>query len=69
MPAFTSDAIETLCNAIAHRRSMGLARIHADQPIDPSLIERLLQAADWAPSHGDTEPGASRCTQAIAVAL
>jgi nitroreductase len=35
---------------------MGLARIHPEQPIDPCLVERLLQAADWAPSHGDTEP-------------
>lgn len=34
---------------------MGLSRLKPD-PVDPSLIEMMVQAADWAPSHGDTEP-------------
>jgi Nitroreductase len=46
---------EALCAAIAHRRSMGVARLLPD-PVDPALIRRALEAADWAPSHGDTEP-------------
>ena len=25
-------------------------------PVDPALIARLLEAANWAPSHGHTEP-------------
>jgi nitroreductase len=34
---------------------MGLSRLKPD-PIDRKLIERMLEAANWAPSHGDTEP-------------
>lgn len=49
------DAIETLCRAIAHRRSMGIARLRPD-PVPRALVLRALEAADWAPSHGETEP-------------
>jgi nitroreductase len=56
MAYFSSEELDNLCKAIAHRRSMGLARYLPDKPVDPCLIERMLQAADWAPSHGDTEP-------------
>lgn len=52
---FTEQEIQTLCDAIANRRSMGVARLAPD-PVDPKLIERVLEAANWAPSHGDTEP-------------
>ena len=34
---------------------MGLSRLKPD-PVDNALIERMLDAANWAPSHGDTEP-------------
>lgn len=51
-----TDHLDSLCEAIAERRSMGVARVHADKPVDRSLIEKALQAADWAPSHGETEP-------------
>ena len=51
-----TDELNSLCQAIAKRRSMGIARVHADKPVDPSLIERALVAADWAPSHNETEP-------------
>lgn len=34
---------------------MGLSKL-SDQPVDRALIERMLEAANWAPSHGDTEP-------------
>lgn len=37
------------------RRSYGLKNLLPD-PIDQSLIETLLDAANWAPSHGHTEP-------------
>lgn len=47
--------VEALCAAIAHRRSLGVARLRPD-PVEPRLIQRALEAADWAPSHGDTEP-------------
>lgn len=46
---------ENLMTAIAHRRSMGLSRLKPD-PVDRALIEQMLEAANWAPSHGDTEP-------------
>lgn len=53
--AFDQASIDALCKAIAHRRSMGVARLLPD-PVDPALVERALVAADWAPSHGETEP-------------
>lgn len=34
---------------------MGLSRLRPD-PVDRALIARMLDAANWAPSHGDTEP-------------
>jgi nitroreductase len=40
---------------MAHRRSMGLARL-SDDPVDLHLIEQMLEAANWAPSHDETEP-------------
>lgn len=53
---FDTEQIDVLCAAIAHRRSLGIARVHPDQPVDSRLIAKALQAADWAPSHGETEP-------------
>ena len=46
---------EALYDAILQRRSMGLSRLKPD-PVDRALIEQMLEAANWAPSHGDTEP-------------
>jgi nitroreductase len=34
---------------------MGLSRLRPD-PVDRHLIERMLEAANWAPSNEDTEP-------------
>jgi len=51
-PVFDPDA---LLAALAHRRSLGLSRLKPD-PVDRHLIERMLEAANWAPSHEDTEP-------------
>jgi nitroreductase len=48
-------AADVLGTIIRNRRSMGLARLKPD-PVDPAVIERMLEAANWAPSHGDTEP-------------
>jgi nitroreductase len=53
---FDTEQLETLYEAISNRRSLGIARVHADKPVDLALVERALQAADWAPSHGETEP-------------
>ena len=51
----STSTAEALYGAILHRRSMGLSRLKPD-PVDRDLIEQMLQAANWAPSHGDTEP-------------
>jgi nitroreductase len=44
-----------LLRAIAGRRSMGLSRLKPDA-VDRVHIERMLEAANWAPSNEDTEP-------------
>jgi nitroreductase len=46
---------QALLDAIANRRSLGLSRLHP-HPVDRSVIEAMLEAANWAPSHEDTEP-------------
>lgn len=43
-------------DVIQGRRSMGLSRLDANAEVDHGLIERMLEAANWAPSNGDTEP-------------
>ena len=40
--AFDTEQLDTLCAAIAHRRSMGIARVHADKPVDGSFVEKAL---------------------------
>jgi nitroreductase len=47
--------METLLDVISRRRSLGLARLKPE-PIDRAIIEKMLEAANWAPSNGDTEP-------------
>ena len=47
--------VPNLLVAIKHRRSLGLARL-LPRDVEPYLIETLLQAANWAPSHDETEP-------------
>ena len=46
---------DALFAAILNRRSMGLSRLKPDA-VDRRLIEKMLEAATWAPSHGETEP-------------
>lgn len=53
-PEARADA-DVLFEVIRSRRSMGLARLSPD-PVDRHVLERMLAAADWAPSHEDTEP-------------
>lgn len=47
--------VQNLLATIKHRRSMGLQRMKPDA-VDRALVELLLEAANWAPSHGETEP-------------
>lgn len=53
-PVETID-VDNLIAAIKHRRSLGLARLQPRE-VDPKLIETILDAANWAPSHDETEP-------------
>lgn len=39
--------------ALATRRSI---RRFLDRPVEPSLLERILEAARWAPSHRNRQP-------------
>ena len=41
--------------AIRNRRSFALKEL-SPEPIDLPLVEQILEAANWAPSHGKTEP-------------
>jgi nitroreductase len=50
-----AERIAALREAIAHRRSLGLARLRPD-PVDREILEAMLEAANWAPSNDDTEP-------------
>ena len=47
--------MEALMAVIENRRSLGLARLKPDE-VDKSIVEKMLEAANWAPSNGDTEP-------------
>jgi len=51
----TKIDIDNLFAAIAHRRSMGLNRLREDA-VPVEIIQQALEAANWAPSNGDTEP-------------
>jgi nitroreductase len=46
---------QALLSAIRTRRSFGLKDV-SPEPIDLALIEKMLESANWAPSHGKTEP-------------
>lgn len=49
------NPFNTLLSIIQNRRSTKPADMNGKK-IDNSLIQQLLQAADWAPTHGKTEP-------------
>jgi nitroreductase len=44
-----------ILETIRQRRSFPLKQIAPD-PLDLALVETMLEAANWAPSHGQTEP-------------
>ena len=46
---------ETVFEAIRRRRSFSLNGLGPD-PIDRALVARMLEAANWAPTHKKTEP-------------
>lgn len=46
---------DTLMDIIRERRSIPLKNL-TQEPVAPEQIEMMLEAANWAPSHGHTEP-------------
>src|SRR5262245_47302886 len=54
IPAITAET-QALVEAIRARRSIPLKQI-SPEPIDLDSIALMLEAANWAPSHGQTEP-------------
>jgi nitroreductase len=54
-PERDTQSVQRLLNTIATRRSFGLKEV-SPEPINLQLVEQLLEAANWAPSHGKTEP-------------
>lgn len=53
-PASEANAA-ALREVVANRRSLGLARLKEDA-IPAEVVRDMLEAANWAPSNGDTEP-------------
>src|SRR6476659_2424169 len=53
-PVVPAD-VGALLHIIRHRRSFGLKDLAPD-PIPREQIELMLEAANWAPTHGKTEP-------------
>jgi nitroreductase len=47
--------VDDLLTAIRRRRSMGVARLR-DEAVSREALLPVLEAARWAPSHGETEP-------------
>ncbi|MCQ3978183.1 MAG: nitroreductase [Anaerolineae bacterium] len=54
-PARDAETGDRLFNAISTRRSFSLKEVSPD-PINLVLVAQMLEAANWAPSHGQTEP-------------
>ena len=50
----TPTPLDTL-SAIRERRTVDLPLLSPD-PIDDQTLDTLLEAANWAPNHGRTEP-------------
>jgi nitroreductase len=55
LPIRSPELPQQLLNAIASRRSFALQELSSD-PIDLEAVRLMLEAANWAPSHGQTEP-------------
>lgn len=51
----TSIDPDLLMDIIRSRRSFGLKQL-SPEPIDMDAVRMMLEAANWAPSHGQTEP-------------
>lgn len=50
----TTDA-QQVTRIIRHRRTVK-PKLMSEQPVDASIIEEMLENANWAPTHGMTQP-------------
>ena len=50
-----NEQFETVAAAIRNRRNIKPAQMNG-QKIEDALVQQLLELADWAPTHGRTEP-------------
>lgn len=50
-----TESVQILKDLIANRRTIKPEQYH-EQKIDDHIIESLLETANWAPTHGYTEP-------------
>jgi len=48
--------LSTLSGIIRQRRSVKPALMDPEKPVDAALLDTLLENANWAPTHGMTEP-------------
>ncbi|MGA0438342.1 MAG: nitroreductase family protein [Limisphaerales bacterium] len=48
--------LSTLSGIIRQRRSVKPALMDPEKPVDAALLDTLLENANWAPTHGLTEP-------------
>ncbi|WP_137401439.1 nitroreductase family protein [Echinicola rosea] len=48
--------IEEVNNIIRNRRSMFVAQFKENDPVEDSVIQEMLENANWAPTHKLTEP-------------
>ncbi|MGA0408414.1 MAG: nitroreductase family protein, partial [Limisphaerales bacterium] len=48
--------LSALSAIIRSRRSIKPNLMDPDKPVDPMLLDTLLENANWAPTHGLTEP-------------
>ena len=55
MAAMTTDAAQTVLDTIRQRRPVDLLTLKPD-PIAQDVLESILTAATWAPTHGRREP-------------
>lgn len=55
MKAYTQEQMQTIAAVISGRRTTKPAQMNGKQ-IPAEQVEELLQLADWAPTHGRTEP-------------
>ena len=55
---YKAESIDTFLEVLQRRRSIRTGFLR-DEPVPDDLIEKILEAARWAPSAGNSQPGDS----------